>query len=134
MILTPGISTPNRKNKIIYSITDQEGISFYEQEHIELVLLKHFKEILALADWVMNRNTTLSNVKVIGRINAAEREFLSRPINNDEIEAVIKFANPNKAPGPDGFNAHFLKICWPIIGMDVCAAIKDFFTKGRLLK
>lgn len=26
------------------------------------------------------------------------------------------------------------KVCWPIIGKDVCASIKDFFKHGSILK
>lgn len=39
----------------------------------------------------------------------------------------------DKAPGPDGYNSHFFKITWHIIGKDVVAAIMDYFEKGYLL-
>lgn len=58
----------------------------------------------------------------------------NRPMENIEVEEAIKFSSPNKAPGPNGFNAHFYKICWPIIGKDVIKAIKDFFHNGNLLQ
>lgn len=53
--------------------------------------------------------------------------MLLRPVNIGEIEEVARCANPNRVPRPDGFNAHFYKMCWPIIGNDVCEAIMDFF-------
>lgn len=58
---------------------------------------------------------------------------LTLPVPISEIEEVIKAENPNKAPGPDGFNAHFFKVFWPIIGNDVCEAITDFFQHSLLL-
>lgn len=58
---------------------------------------------------------------------------LSCPITQEEIEFAVKNANPNKAPGPDGFNAHFYKVCWSIIGADICDAFQDFFQTGLLL-
>ena len=58
---------------------------------------------------------------------------LTKQVTVFEIEHVIKFANPNKAPGPDGFNAHFFKVFWPTIGNDVCAGIIDFFKHGYML-
>lgn len=66
----------------------------------------------------------------------ADREGISAVFVShfSDILAPIKNANPNKAPGPDGFNAHFFKICWPIIGNDICAGIIDFFKHGSLLK
>jgi hypothetical protein len=33
----------------------------------------------------------------------------------------------NKSLGPDGFNAEFLKKCWPIISHDFYELGKDFF-------
>lgn len=40
--------------------------------------------------------------------------------------------HPEKAPGPDGFNAHFFQVCWGIIKHDVCKAVSNFFRSGKL--
>ena len=37
------------------------------------------------------------------RLKQEETDFLNRPINYEEIEAVIKSLLKNKTPGPDGF-------------------------------
>ncbi|XP_010694539.1 uncharacterized protein LOC104907323 [Beta vulgaris subsp. vulgaris] len=39
----------------------------------------------------------------------------------------------DKSPGPDGFGTHFFKDTWSIVGSKITAAIKDFFTSGKLL-
>ncbi|XP_071740164.1 uncharacterized protein [Rutidosis leptorrhynchoides] len=39
----------------------------------------------------------------------------------------------NRASGPDGYTSLFFKKAWDIIGKDVCDAIKEFFSNGRLL-
>ena len=59
---------------------------------------------------------------------------LSIPVTIFEIEDAIKSTNPNKALGPKGFNAHFFKICWPIIVNVVCQGIIGFFKHGLMLK
>lgn len=46
----------------------------------------------------------------------------------------VKLANPNKAPGSDGFNSHFFKVRWPVVGKDVCEAVIDFFRSGKMLQ
>ena len=40
----------------------------------------------------------------------------------------------DKSPGPDGFNAKFFKATWDITGREVCAAVKEFFINGKLLR
>ena len=56
------------------------------------------------------------------------------PPQRKDILRVLKGFNDFKAPGPDGFNSHFFKSAWPIIGHDIEEAILDFFSSKRLLK
>ena len=48
--------------------------------------------------------------------------------------ATFLSIHPNKAPGPDGFNGHFFKQTWHIIGEEIISGVKYFFDSGRLLK
>lgn len=57
-----------------------------------------------------------------------------KPIDTSEIEEAMNHSHPHKSPEPDDFNAHFFKVCWPIVGSDVILAIKGFFKTGKLLK
>ncbi|KAK0574015.1 hypothetical protein LWI29_017005 [Acer saccharum] len=61
-------------------------------------------------------------------------DFMDRDVTNDEIRDVCFSLHPNKAPGPDGFNAHFFKKTWDIVGEDVINAIQKFFRSGHFLK
>ena len=36
----------------------------------------------------------------------------------EELKEAINDMEDDKAPGPDGFNANFIKICWEIIHKD----------------
>ncbi|KAK3230038.1 hypothetical protein Dsin_001919 [Dipteronia sinensis] len=76
---------------------------------------------------------TLSNIidKVISNDQV---DFMGREITNDEIREVCFSLHPNKAPGPNGFNAHVFKITWDIVGADVMSVVQEFFRFGLLLK
>lgn len=52
----------------------------------------------------------------------------------EEVVKVIKGSSSNKSLGPDGFNALFYKVCWPIIGSEVFDAISNFFEESNLLR
>ena len=67
------------------------------------------------------------------KISAEDVVHMIRPISNDEIRAAIFDIDDNRAPGPDGFSSKFFKASWGIIGGDVCRAIKEFFSSGKLL-
>ncbi|GKA54272.1 putative reverse transcriptase domain-containing protein [Tanacetum coccineum] len=55
-------------------------------------------------------------------------------VSDDEIKAAIFDIGDDRAPGPDGYTSAFFKKGWDIVGPDVCKAIRDFFTNGKLLK
>ncbi|KAK3184843.1 hypothetical protein Dsin_032129 [Dipteronia sinensis] len=77
--------------------------------------------------------TTLSNIidKVISN---GQADFMGRDVTDDEIREVCFSLHPNKAPGLDGFNAHFFNITWDIVGEDVISVVQEFFMSGLLLK
>ena len=50
-----------------------------------------------------------------------------------EIKDTVFSLHSNKAPGPDGFNAHFFKETWTFTGPLVVQAIQEFFTSGEIL-
>ncbi|GJW44992.1 RNA-directed DNA polymerase, eukaryota, reverse transcriptase zinc-binding domain protein [Tanacetum coccineum] len=68
------------------------------------------------------------------RLSHEDSEFMVRLVTNEEIKAVIFAMNDDKASGPDGFSSKIFKTSWPIIGNEVCVAIRDLFKNDRLLK
>lgn len=57
-------------------------------------------------------------------------EELSLPALKD-IDEVICTMPADKAPGPDGFNGNFLKVCWHTIKEDIYQLCFDFY-EGKL--
>ncbi|KAJ6835850.1 uncharacterized protein M6B38_329970 [Iris pallida] len=60
--------------------------------------------------------------------------LLLAPVRMEEVEEIVMKANPNKAPGPDGFSSGFFKRHWGVLKAPVLAAVQEFFVEGRLLK
>lgn len=50
-------------------------------------------------------------------------QILDAPILEQQLWDVIQALPVDKAPGPDGFTGRFYKVCWPIIKVDLMAAI-----------
>lgn len=53
--------------------------------------------------------------------------ILSEPFTHEEIDRIIKLIPADRAPGPNGFDGQFLKLCWEIIKEDFYLLCNDFW-------
>ena len=67
-------------------------------------------------------------------ISESDYDQLNRDVTDEEIKLAFFSLNPNKAPGPDGFNGFFFKKAWNVVGKDIIDAIRSFFTSGSMLR
>ena len=44
----------------------------------------------------------------------------------EEIKAAMGDMEDDKAPGPDGFNANFIKVCWEIVQKDLFKMVTKY--------
>lgn len=91
----------------ISQITDADNNVYTDPSGIAVVFISHFQNILGPE--MQCQSPDLSQVLPHGIVNEEDTISLMRPVTNPESEDVIKTANPNKAPGPDGFNTHFFQ-------------------------
>ncbi|GJT00726.1 RNA-directed DNA polymerase, eukaryota, reverse transcriptase zinc-binding domain protein [Tanacetum coccineum] len=68
------------------------------------------------------------------KLNHEEAMEMIKEVTDSEIKNALFDIGDNKAPGPDGYNSTFFKKAWKIVIKDVCMAIKEFFTTGKLLE
>ncbi|XP_057529853.1 uncharacterized protein LOC130808394 [Amaranthus tricolor] len=69
-----------------------------------------------------------------GKVTDAHKRILECHFTDKEIKDAMFSIPSNKAPGLDGYNSHFFKAAWHIVGGDVIKSIRDFFRIGKLLK
>jgi hypothetical protein len=55
-----------------------------------------------------------------------DKAFMSSPFTLDELKEVVFGMEPNKAAGPDGFNAEFYQKFWEIVKMDLLILLNNF--------
>ncbi|KAI9072249.1 hypothetical protein K1719_045798 [Acacia pycnantha] len=74
-----------------------------------------------------NKVLRLKDEKGIWVVTEEDNNRLMMPITNLEIEEVVFQIGANKAPGPNGYSAHFYQSAWKVIRNDVCGMVNDFF-------
>ena len=95
-------------------------------EAITLYYERHFNNSQAVKvnDWCCNLRS----------LNGASCALLEWPFFEEEVWSVISRSDGNKAPGPDGFNMHFLKSYWSLIKIEVLKTFETFFESGSFGK
>ena len=94
----------------------------------EKIIHDHFSE-------VMGRIGTNSNVDFNWDeldIQHHNLHALGVVITEEEVWAAIKEMPNDKAPGPDGFTAGFLRSCWPVVKQDFVRVFQKLYAlRGR---
>nr|GFA19536.1 hypothetical protein [Tanacetum cinerariifolium] len=95
------------------------------------VFISHYEAFIGSSMKCDLLNTTgLFNKKVSDGANTN----MIRPVSNEDIKKDMFDIGDEKAPGPDGYTSIFFKKGLDVVGQDVCNAIHDFFSNGKLLK
>ena len=68
------------------------------------------------------------------QISADQARAIGATVTRIEIIEAFFSIHPNKAPGPDGFNAFFYRRVWHIVGEDIIHDVHSFFASNYLLK
>ncbi|GJX76492.1 RNA-directed DNA polymerase, eukaryota, reverse transcriptase zinc-binding domain protein [Tanacetum coccineum] len=111
-------------------VFDSQG-NMYEGDVIATKFVDHFQSFLgSVVDVfpVEDLDTLFVNM-----LDPDCADLMVRPVIDEEIKYAMLCIEDDKAAGPDGFSSKFLKKAWNVVGPDVCAAVKEFFSSGKLL-
>ncbi|XP_059064794.1 uncharacterized protein LOC131856862 [Cryptomeria japonica] len=78
--------------------------------------VRFFKSLLLEELSIFNDNFASSIPKLI---TDEDNAMLMAPFSIQEVKDVVFSMSPDKAPGPDGFNALFFQKCWSFLGEDL---------------
>ncbi|GJR34281.1 RNA-directed DNA polymerase, eukaryota, reverse transcriptase zinc-binding domain protein [Tanacetum coccineum] len=128
------IEAVNDAKKLLFQSAKIEWLknrTKFEGDMVAEQFVKHFYKFLGTVD-----NTTLiTDAASLFKNKLKDKEAIDMicEVTDSEIKKAVFDIDDAKAPGLDGFTSAFFKKSWMIIGKDVCSAIKDFFTNGKLL-
>ena len=123
----------NRAFKSITKISDGVGNLTDKPNQIAEIMVDHFHKILNNFE---SSNKTAQDkmlMTIPSLITVEDNKSLNKPISLDEVKSAIFSMNPDKSPGPDGFQAFFFQKCWDIIGIDLWKALEAMRNGGSLL-
>jgi len=124
-------SLKNRYNKnYIAHLFDKEGKAATD-------ISKLRDDASSFYDQLYNQESywdSFSHLIVKRRLTSDTAAWLVREVTDMEIKSTMFQLNPDKAPGPDGFNARFFQLHWDMVGIDICKAVKFFFTHKKLVR
>ncbi|GAV83754.1 RVT_1 domain-containing protein, partial [Cephalotus follicularis] len=111
----------------IAKIRDENEVWVTDEDAIAQVGINHFNKFMGTSGrqaWscdLHGYNKRLADEHVV---------VLESPVSRLEVKNSIWSLNPNKAPGPDGYNGCFFREAWSIVGEECTDAILHFFASG----
>ncbi|XP_074315587.1 uncharacterized protein LOC141651789 [Silene latifolia] len=83
---------------------------------------------------ILSPRCALGWFKEVAVLSEEQAREIIKEVTVDEIKQALFSIPKEKAPGPDGYSSQFFKDAFEVVGSDVVAAVKEFFTSGRILK
>lgn len=120
-----------RQRNQIVKLKDEDGEWQSDPTAIANIIKEHFQKLYAPPPPRVS-DDVLSLIDPI--ITTDINDALTKSVTTEEIKIAAFQMGPLKAPGSDGYLGIFYQKYWQIVEEDVCAAVKNFFEGGHILK
>lgn len=121
-----------RLHNRINTIKKGDGSWAHNSKEVTEAFLGFYQELLGNDGRV--RNVEYVIIEKGCTLNDNQQARLTLDFSADEIKHALFSIPDDKSPGIDGYSSCFFKKSWNIVGLDIVAAIQDFFRSGKLLK
>lgn len=109
-----------RKKNMIRALANSLGVLCDDPGELKN-MVSEFYECLHTTEGVACMEHVLDRVPT--KVTPQMNEMLSAPYKNDEVKTALFQKFPTKAPGPDGFPAHFYQCHWDICVEEVTKTV-----------
>lgn len=117
------------RNQILRLFVNNQWVT--NPSEVKNSLFEHFRNFLGADDFVKVFN--LGTVELSALEEEESRELI-KEFTMQEIEDALNRTDPQKAPGPDGFNAGILKSLWNEIKADILNFFANFHSRNAIPK
>ncbi|GLU22472.1 hypothetical protein SLE2022_385450 [Rubroshorea leprosula] len=120
-----------RKKNMLHGVNNQ-GSWIDDPIQVKQIVYDHFKSQYS-SQSTQQVQPSFDHLQFC-RLSEEDRILLEVEFTDDEIREAVSSCASDKAPGPDGFNFHFIKSAWGTVGADIINFIKEFHQNARLVK
>jgi hypothetical protein len=109
-----------RRKNLIKALTGSDGQTVEDPEALKSMMNDFYKNLFT-SEGVQDMHNVLDHVP--RKVSAQMNDTLTTDFTEEEVKKALFQMFPTKAPGPDGFPAHFFQRHWEVCGADVTMAV-----------
>jgi hypothetical protein len=109
-----------RRKNLIKALTGSDGQTVEDPEALKSMMNDFYKNLFT-SEGVQDMHNVLDHVP--RKVSAQMNDTLTTDFTEEDVKKALFQMFPTKAPGPDGFPAHFFQWHWEVCGADVTMAV-----------